>query len=150
LNAAIEAAHSAEPAAGPTPHARQVRDSSEHTSGRPSEGGRDLMAAPCQADTFPPIEAPGGATPQTTGNGNASAADSGVQARRRQESLERLRQSLGVACDVARPADGDGGPQTEKVRPQPPAAPEPVPATRRRRQPQCSPFSPRDSFERGP
>ena len=139
LNAAVEAAHTAEPAPGSAALA-------EHVAERPAESGPALMAAPWQADEFPPMAGPGDPTPQTAGNCGAPAADSGVQARLWQESLERLRQSLGVACGVALRRETDGRPQAEKARPQPASAAEPVPAP----PPRPSQLSPRDAFERGP
>jgi hypothetical protein len=139
LNAAVEAAHTAEPAAGSVAL-------TEHIAERPAEGGQEPMAAPWHADAFPPMAGPGGPTPQTAGNCGAPAADSGIQDRLWRESLERLRQSLGVACGVALPRETDGRPHAEKVRPQPASAPEPLPAPR----PRPSQLSPREPFERGP
>jgi hypothetical protein len=125
LNAAVEAAHTAKSGSGSKALATQVRNSAEHNAGR---------------------TAPGGSTPPTIGNGGASTAESEVQARLWQESLERLRRSLGAACGATLPIDLDGRLQAENARPQPAATPVPVLAPRRRR----SQPSQRTQFDHGP
>jgi hypothetical protein len=139
LNAAVEAAHTPQPAPGSVAL-------TQHIAERPAEGREEPMAAPWHSAAFPPMAESGRPTPQTAGNCGAPAGDSGVQGRIWQESLERLRQSLGVACGVALPRESDGRPQADKARPQPASAPEPVPAPR----PRPSQLSPRDPLERGP
>jgi hypothetical protein len=142
LNAAVEAAHAAEPGTGSTALAGRIQNAAEHIAGRAAEGGQEVMAAPWQSDAFPPIAGPSGSTPQTAGNSGASAADSGVQARLWQESLERLRQSIGAASGAAPPIDTDGRPQAENALG---VAPDPAPRRRRRSQPtQSSPRAPLD------
>lgn len=149
LNAAIEAADTAGPAIESAALTGQVRNLAEHSAERADEGAQEAMAEPCQAGAFPPIAEPGGPTPQTAANCGAPAADSGVQARLWQESLERLRQSLAAACGSDRPTDTDRRPQTENARPHPAAAPEPISGSRRRRRMQTTQFGARDPFERG-
>ena len=49
LNAAVEAAHAAEPGMGGTALTGQVRNPAQDIAGRPAEGDRELMAVPRQA-----------------------------------------------------------------------------------------------------
>ena len=146
LNAAVEAAHAAEPRTGSTAFAGQAWNAAKNIAGPVAECGQELTAAPSQADAFPPTMGPSGSIPQTAGNCGAPAPDSGVQVRLWQEALERLRQSLAAACGAGPTIDTDGRPQAANVRPQPAATPEPVPAPGLRRRPQPTQFNPRSPF----
>lgn len=147
LNAAVEAAHGAETASWPTLPAGQGRSLVGHMPVREAEGSQERTAAPLRSDSIPSMSPPSGTTPPTAGACGAPA-EAGAPARLWQRSLERLRQSLVVACDNTFPIDADGRPEAEKARPQPAAAPEPVPV-RQRRRPQAARVHPRDRFERG-
>ena len=153
LNAAVEAAHAAEPRAGSSEFTGQAWNAAENIAEPTAVGGQEVIGTPLQADAFPPITGPDGPAPQTAGNRGESATDSSVLARLWQDSLERLRQSLAAASGAGPPTDTDSRRQAESARPQPAGAPEPVPSPvpvpGLRRRPQPTQFNPPNPFERG-
>lgn len=149
LNSAVEASHAAVPETGSPALTGQVRSAAQQIGEPAAESAQEAKAGPWQVDAFPSIAGPSSSTQQTAGDCGASEADSGVQVRNWQESLDRLRKSL-AACGASLPIGAGGRSQADNVRSHPAFAPEPVPAPTRRRRPHASQFNPRDSFERGP
>jgi len=149
LNAAVEAAHSAEPAAESTAPNGRVRKLPEPLAATIAESAHSTRAEPSLSGTFVRVTAPNGSTPQTDAHSERLKAESPVEARIWQVSLERLRQSLAVAGGGALPVGAGGRAPADEVCPQQTLAREPVPAPHRRGRPQPTQFSRRRPLESG-
>jgi hypothetical protein len=149
LNAAVDAAHDAAPELGSAAPASQAPHAAGYIAGRAAADGRMPLAARSQAADVPPIAPNGESTYSPVCNCCPSAAESAVEVRRWQESLERLGQALGVASGTVLLEDNGGRHQTENTPPRPAAAPGSVPVQVRLRRSQPPQFGSPDLSDRG-
>ena len=116
LNAAVEAADSAERSVGSTALPGRIQGPVEHASESANEAAPEATPQQRRYGAFPPIAEPDGSTPQRPENcGTSDTDDSKVQARVWRDSLKRLRQSLATERRADFPIEMDGRRQAEKL-----------------------------------